>query len=541
MVTLRPYQQEVIDAFRDAWSSGIRRPAAVAATGAGKTCMFARIVGEWSAANPGRRAVVLVHTGELVEQTVGKLRDESPGMDVGVVKASRDGADADVVVASVQTLMRPGRAERIENVGLVIVDECHHYAAKAWRRVMERFGCFDDDGPLVAGFTATMVRSDARKLSAVWDKVVADVDILTLIEAGYLCDVRAKAIEIDGLDLGTVARRGGDFGESALSDALVESNADEGIVKAYLEHGEGRQAGLFAPTVAFARRCAAAFDRAGVPAAVVSGDTTDAERAETYAGYRAEKTRILCNCMVLTEGFDMPRMACCIIARPTQSPGLYIQMVGRVLRPHPGKADALVLDVVGVTSNHSLVGLVDLSPHASRPLDGESLAQAKERVERERTRRGGLLALDDMTAREVDLFRKSSLSWKQTRKGVWFLATRSEWFVLWPYGETFRVLGSFSPRSGGRFTQVLGSDMTREQAVAFAEERARGVEMSGSFSVAARGASWRKRKEISPSMSRFATGLGIAVTDDMRAGDVSDAIDVELASRYIDPKIKEVG
>jgi superfamily II DNA or RNA helicase len=534
-MTLRPYQRDVVDALSRAWRSGMQRPAAIAATGAGKTVMFAHMIGVWSVAHPGARAVVLVHREELAEQTVDKLRRVTPDLSTGVVKAERDETDATVVVASVQTLMRPGRAERIKDVGLVVVDECHHYAADAWRRVMERLGCFRDDGPLVAGFTATMVRSDTRKLSTVWQDAVANVDILTLIKAGHLCDVRARAIEIDGLDLASVARRGGDFADGSLSDALAESNADQGIVKAYVEHGENRQAILFAPSVRFATACARAFDAADIPAAVISAATPSPERSAIYAAYRAGHIRILANCGVLTEGFDMPQASCLLMARPTQAPGLYIQMVGRVLRTFPGKEDALVLDVVGVGENLGLVGLVDLSPEAVRPEDGESLGEALDRVQKLARRRGGHIPLEHMTARQVDLFDRSSGAWKQTHRGVWFLSTKEYTYVLWPYGDTFRVL-SYNNR-GSKRTVVVGVDLTMSSAMGLAEREAAADEGASSFSVASRSAPWRKRAP-SAAMLGFAARLEIDVDSDMRAGRVSDLIDVELASRYIDPRIK---
>lgn len=536
---LRPYQTEVISALKAAWTEGVRRPAAVAATGAGKTVMFSHLIEGWHRANPGRRAVVLVHREELAEQTVDKLHRTAPDLTTGVVKAKRDETDAVVVVASVQTLMRPGRVERIRDVGLVIVDECHHYAADAWRRVMERLGCFEDHGPLVAGFTATMVRSDERKLSAVWDDVVAEVDILTLIRAGYLCDVRAKAIEVDGLDLASVARRGGDFADGSLSDALLGSNANVGIVKAYAEHGEERQTILFAPTVAFARACAEAFDSAGVRAAVVSAATDSRERAAIYAAYRAGRIRVLANCGVLTEGFDMPQASCLIGARPTQAPGLYIQMVGRVLRTFPGKPDALVLDVVGNSETMNLVGLVDLSSELARPEDGESLLEALDRVQKAARRRGGNIPLELMTARQVDLFDHSSGAWKQTHKGVWFLPTVAHTYVLWPYGETFRVL-SYN-NQGSKQTSILCSDLTMSAAMAAAEEAAMDDEESfmESFSVASRHAPWRRRPASAATLA-FARRLEICVDDSMKGGEVSDLIAVELASRYIDPKVKEL-
>lgn len=535
--TLRPYQEDAVTALLKAWESGTRRPAVVAATGAGKTVMFAHLIAAWQLANVGRRTVVVVHTNELVEQTLNKVRDNAPHLSTGVVKAARDQITADVIVASVQTLRTKGRVERIADVGLVVVDEAHHYAAKEWRSVLERLGCFAPGGPVVAGFTATMVRADTAKLSTVWDKVVADIPILDLIRAGYLCDVRAKAIEIEGLDLATVSRqKGGDLADGSLSEAMIDAEADKGIVKAYTEHGEGRQAGLFAPSVEFARVCMEAFDTAGIPAAMISGATPLEERERIYADYRAGRVRILCNCMVLTEGFDMPQMACGIIARPTTNPGLYTQIVGRILRTFPGKDDALILDVVGVTDNLKLMSLVDLSPEAVKPQDGESLMEALERVRREKRRGGGALPLELMTARQVDMFNRSSVVWKQTFAGVWFLSTIVNTYVLWPYGETFRVL-SFN-NQGPRRTIIVARDLDMDTAVATAEREAEYDESGAAFSVADKGAAWRSRKASEKSVA-FAVSLGAAATPDMRGGQVSDLIDIAKVSRFIDAKLPE--
>lgn len=540
-VALRPYQEQAVTALLTAWKDGVRRPAVVAATGAGKTVMFAHLIARWSLANPGLRAVVIVHTNELVEQTLNKVRDNAPGLSTGVVKAGRDETDADVIVASVQTLMSKGRAERIAGVGLVVVDEAHHYAAKEWKSVLARLGCFREAGPVVAGFTATMVRADSAKLSRVWDSVVADVGILDLIRMGYLCDVRAKAIEIEGLDLATVARKtGGDFADGSLSEALSDTNADEGIVKAYIEHGEGRQAGLFAPTVAFARVCRDAFRRAGVTAELISGETPIGERERIYADYRAEKVSVLCNCMVLTEGFDMPQMACGIIARPTTNPGLYTQIVGRFLRTSPGKADALILDVVGVTKDMKLMSLVDLSPELVKPADGESLMEALERVRREKRRNGGVLPLELMTARQVDMFRRSSVVWKQTFAGVWFVSNMLRTYVLWPYGDgvTYQVV-SFA-KQGPRNPVVVVRDLDMDTAVSVAEREVLSDEGEASFSVASRGTSWRNRRASAKSVE-FARSLGAEATEDMKGGVVSDLIDTALVSGFVDPQLVKVG
>lgn len=539
--TLRPYQEDAVTALLKAWKDGIRRPAVVAATGAGKTEMFSHLIARWSVSHPGMRALVIVHTDELVGQTLDKVRKNAPRLSTGVVKAVRDETDADVIVASVQTLRVKGRAERLTRIGLVVVDEAHHYASREWRSVLERLGCFAEGGPVVAGFTATMVRADTRKLSTVWDDVVADIPILKLIRMGYLCDVRAKAIEIEGFDLATVSRKkGGDFADGSLAEVMIDVEADKGIVKAYVEHGEGRQAGLFAPSVEFARVCRDAFRTAGIAAEMVSGATPPEERRRIYADYRAERVRVLCNCMVLTEGFDMPQMACGIIARPTTNAGLYTQIVGRILRTSPGKADALILDVVGVTDNLKLMSLVDLSPEAVKPQDGESLMEALERVRREKRRSGGVLPLELMTAREVDMFDRSSVVWKQTFAGVWFVSNIVRTYVLWPYadGETFRVM-SFR-KQGARNTIVVAEDLDMDTAVATAEREALVDEESASFSVADKGAPWRHRRASAKSVA-MARSLGAEATEDMKGGEVSDLIDTALVSRFLDPQLVKVG
>lgn len=540
-MTLRPYQEEAVTALLKAWESDMRRPAVVAATGAGKTVMFAHLIAVWIMANPGMRAVVVVHTNELVEQTLNKVRKVAPHLSTGVVKAERDEVDADVIVASVQTLRTKGRVERLTNVGLVVVDEAHHYAAKQWKSVLERLGCFREAGPVVAGFTATMVRADKHKLSTVWDDVVADIPILKLIRMGYLCDVRAKVIEIEGLDLATVSKKaGGDFADGSLAEAMIDAEADKGIVKAYIDHGEGRQAGLFAPSVEFARVCRDAFRSAGITAEMVSGATPLEERERIYAEYRAGLVTILCNCMVLTEGFDMPQMACGIIARPTTNAGLYTQIVGRILRTHPGKADALILDVVGVSGNIKLMSLVDLSPEAARPEDGESLMEALERVRRQKRRSGGVLPLELMTAREVDMFERSSVVWKQTFAGIWFVSNLVRTYVLWPYsdGETFRVV-SFR-KQGPRDTIVVANDLDMGSALTVAEREALIDEDGGAFSVADKGASWRHKRASAKSVA-YAIGLGAEATEDMKGGQVSDLIDTAVVSRFVDPQLVKVG
>ncbi len=280
---LRSYQTLSIERIEAAWAAGTRRPAVVLPTAGGKTVIFAALIERWRARNPDRRVVVLAHRGELLEQAAEKLSDRMPDVTLGRVKADADETDAEVLLCSVQTLAVGGRAERLEGVGLVVCDEAHRFGAPEWKGVLTRLGCFDRDDVVTAGFTATMSRSDGG-LGSVWQEVVYTRDILRMIMDGHLCDVRGEAITVDGLDLAQVARkRGGDFADGSLSDAMLAVDAPALIAKAYTEHAGSRQGVIFGPTVAFAHAMSKALDAAGIPSAVISGETPDEVRRKLYA------------------------------------------------------------------------------------------------------------------------------------------------------------------------------------------------------------------------------------------------------------------
>jgi hypothetical protein len=177
---------------------------------------------------------------------------------------------------------------------------------------------------------------------------------------------------------------------------------------------------------------------------------------------------------------------------------------------------------------------VDLTPEAVKPADGESLMEALERVRKEARARGGVIPLELMTARQVDMFDQSSGAWKQTHKGVWFLPSQANTYVLWPYGDLFRVL-SYANR-GPKRTIVVAPESPMADAMLIAEREAVADDGAAAFSVASRNAPWRRRKASEKSV-QFARTLGATVTDDMKGGEVSDAIAVKLASTYIDPKL----
>lgn len=557
---LRDYQTDAIDAVQAAWAAGTKRPAVVLPTGMGKTVIFAELIR--IVHTRGGRPLVLVHRDELVRQTVAKVHTIAPGMTVGIIKAERQDTDQDVIVASVQTLGRRTRLAQVPagNFTAVIVDECHHAAADSYTRIMEYFGCFDTDLPVRAvGFTATMERGDSRALGDVWQEVVSTKDIMYGIEHGYLVDPLGRKVTVDGLDLGEVARSRGDWQDNDLGEALLASGAGDITAQAYLDEaqlpdGTLRKGILFAPTVKAAEGFAAAFTDAGIPTEVIVGETTVEDRQAIYRRVSAGTTRVIASCMVLTEGFDMPEMSCAVIARPTSRAGLYIQMVGRVLRPFPGKDDALVMDVVGVSQRHALACLADLMPGDHIVVnDGESLAEAVERTKRLRAGMAGMEIDGERSIEDVDLFHRSTSAWLKTNGGIWFLPTKLGYIFLapdtrptadvdsWLIGKTadqYRKAAAKSKRyaldsdddvRGDSWGWLRGAQGI-EYAMAFAEQYAEALDGS----VSSRKSSWRaKRNMPSPAQTGLAERLGIE-TFGMNKSQVSDAISTFYASRCLD-------
>jgi superfamily II DNA or RNA helicase len=545
---LRPYQNDALKAIHDGFHRGVKRTAVVLPTGSGKTVIFAHLCGEWRDLRANGivsgRVLILVHRDELIKQTVKKLHDDSPGLRVGVVKAEQnDHEDRDVIVASIQTVQKLYRLDQITAsgaIGLVIVDECHHAAAESYLTVLNALGCFSVFGGASAvGFTATLIRADKKALGTVWQEIVYQRDILDMIADGYLVDVKGKMVTVDGLSLKDVATRGGDFAIGSLSEALLSADAPKFAADAWQEHARDMPGVVFTPSVAVAQAFTEEFQSRGIPTAAIWGNMPSEERSAALAAAHNGTIKVLINCMVLTEGFDWPEASVCMIARPTTSGGLYVQMVGRVLRLFRGKSEALVLDIVGASRDHRLASLADLtSRRIETMVEGESLMEA---VVREREARNPKLADYAVGYEDVDLFKRSYAAWLQTKKGIWFVSTRESIYFVWVGSEPgLYRLGKRPLRlaKGQRVpTEWLKTDVTLETAMSWGSQLATNEDPD--YNVASRGASWR-RKDPSTRMVNYARRLGLG--DDiflgMSQGEVSELIDIHIASRMLDKAVR---
>jgi superfamily II DNA or RNA helicase len=233
-LALRPYQQDAIAAVEAALAEGIRRPLVFTPTGTGKTVIFSHLIKR----RPGR-TLVLAHRDDLIEQAATKLRLVDPTVKLGIVKAEQDEVDAPVVLASVQTLCRPTRLARLRaDFSTIVVDEAHHATAPSYRRILTHVGSFEPCGPLTLGVTATAERGDGTGLDAVWQAIVFQLELLPMIEQGYLCDLRAIQVQIQ-VDLDQVHTRAGDFIDSEMEDVLRSAQAPALAAAAYHAYATG--------------------------------------------------------------------------------------------------------------------------------------------------------------------------------------------------------------------------------------------------------------------------------------------------------------
>jgi superfamily II DNA or RNA helicase len=587
MLRLRPYQEQAIEALRERWKEAdARRLAIVLPTGGGKTVVFAHLSKIVLDAAPDKRVVVLVHTDELVRQAVDKIKKHAPGLIVGVVKAKENEVRADVIVASVQTLRSPGRMRQINHVAVVVVDECHHAVARTYMSILEHFGCFRPDGARAVGFTATLVRGDDKSLGLVWQDVAFTRSISWMVRKGYLIPPRGKAVAVPDLDLRNVKATKKDFREGELGEALADSLAPELIVEAFREHAADRKGILFAPTVASAEVFAEAFNEADIVCEVVHGGLAQDVRDAILDRHRAGLTRVVANCMVLTEGYDDPEVSCIIIARPTKSKGLYIQMVGRGLRVDVAREyadqDCIILDVVGANSTHDLCSVIDLSEKALDPEKAKSGKTLTELEDEFDAGEGVGTDAPEFYTGPVEVKDFDPLGAK-SRSKVWITTRDRTYFV--PAGKDAYVFIMEYP-SRGRWSVAFASKDSRtalydcpaldapgkacacgnrckpkqvgmtahralelEEAMSWAEDLA--VDMGADTLVLAnKNAPWRNRK-ASDALVKYARGLGIklegetdpvtgAFTCSEKAGKVSDAVTKIVGSDRIDPLVRAV-
>jgi DNA repair protein RadD len=376
MTELRDYQNAIIDDLDRAIAAGHRRILLVAPTGSGKTVIGAEII---------RQAcidvLVLAHRREIVTQTHRKLLDN--GVRAGIIQAGVDERPLErVQVASIATLWsRAFRSDamRRPTARILIIDEAHRSPARTYRKIVEGY-----PDAILIGLTATPCRGDGRGLGGIYEVMIQCPQVAELVEQKLL--VPALVYAPVNPDLRGVQTRQGDYVESQLADRMDREKLIGDIVTHWHKFGGARKTVVFACSVAHSIHLRDEFCRSGVRAEHIDGSTKADERDAILGALAAGEIDVVSNCMVLTEGWDMPDAGCCVLARPTKKMGLYRQMIGRVLRPAPGKTNAIILDHSGAVFRHGLP-----EDHVEWTLDPDTYADSPAHQLRQRKTGGGLV------------------------------------------------------------------------------------------------------------------------------------------------------
>lgn len=348
---LRPYQKEAKESIFAEWEKGIKRTLLVLPTGCGKTIVFAKVTEE--CVRSGGRVLILAHRGELLDQAADKIY-KATGLGCATEKAEQTclGSWFRVTVGSVQSLMREKRLGQFPSdyFGTIIIDEAHHCLSDSYQRVLGHFG-----DAKVLGVTATPDRGDMRNLGEFFESLAYEYTLPKAIKSGYLSPIKALTIPLR-MDLTGVGVQAGDFKAGDIGTALDPYLYQ--IASEMAEHCRGRKTVVFLPLVKTSQKFRDILNEEGFRAAEVNGESTD--RAEILEAFDRGDYDVLCNSMLLTEGWDCPSVDCIVVLRPTKVRSLYSQMVGRGTRLYPGKDHLLLLDFLWHTERHELCHPADL-------------------------------------------------------------------------------------------------------------------------------------------------------------------------------------
>lgn len=342
---LRSYQSEAKAAIFEEWDKGVKRTLLVLPTGCGKTIVFAKVAED--CVRRGNRVLIMAHRGELLDQASDKI-GKATGLGCATEKAEETclGSWFRIVVGSVQSLMREKRLKQfpMDYFDTIIIDEAHHCLSDSYQKILDYF-----KGANILGVTATPDRGDMRNLGECFDSLAYEYTLPKAIKAGFLSPIKALTIPLQ-LDLSGVGMQSGDFKSGDLATALdpyLYQIADE-----MEKHCKDRKTVVFLPLVKTSQKFRDILNEKGFKAAEVNGDSKD--RAEILAAYERGDYNVLCNSMLLTEGWDCPSVDCIVVLRPTKVRSLYSQMVGRGTRLFPGKDHLLLLDFLWHTERHEL-------------------------------------------------------------------------------------------------------------------------------------------------------------------------------------------
>ncbi|KAI1180721.1 P-loop containing nucleoside triphosphate hydrolase protein [Nemania sp. FL0916] len=395
-VRLREYQEECIQSVLTSLQQGHKRVGISLATGAGKTVVFTQLIDRIKPSSKyATRTLILAHRRELVEQAARHCSNAYPDKTIEIEMGNAHASGrADITVASIQSIISGDRISKFDpkRFKLVLVDEAHHIVAPGYLHTLEHFGLREKRkvSPFLVGVSATFSRFDGLRLGTAIDEIVYHKDYVDMIEEKWLSDVVFTTVESTA-DISKVkSGANGDFQPGELSKVINTSEINEITVRSWLARAAGRKSTLvFCADLAHVAGLTQTFRQHGIDARFVSGDTPKLDRSDRLSAFKKGEFPVLVNCGVFTEGTDIPNIDCVVLARPTRSRNLLVQMIGRGMRLHAGKTNCHIIDMVsslatGIATTPTLFGL-DPSEIVKEVSVGD-MKDMKERQEAEKLR-----------------------------------------------------------------------------------------------------------------------------------------------------------
>ncbi|KAK6957876.1 hypothetical protein Daesc_000665 [Daldinia eschscholtzii] len=461
-IRLRDYQEECIQSVLTSLKSGHKRLGISLATGSGKTVIFTQLIDRIKTeSDEADQTLILAHRRELVEQAARHCTSAYPHktveIEMGNIRAS---GTADITIASIQSINSGDRISKFDprRFKLVLVDEAHHIVAPGYLRTLEHFGLDKkrDDSPALVGVSATLSRADGLRLGAAIDEVVYHKDYVDMIGDKWLSDVIFTTVEstADISDVGTSST--GDFQTRELSRVVNTKQVNEITVRSWLAKASERKSTLvFCVDLAHIDGLVKTFRDFGVDARFVTGETPKVERSETLEAFRRQEFPVLVNCGVFTEGTDIPNIDCVVLARPTRSRNLLVQMIGRGMRLHPDKKDCHIIDMVsslsiGIVTTPTLFGL-DPSELVEKATvsDLQQLKTAKETVDVKIRRKISFVEYDSIFDLIADTSGERHI--RAISQHAWVQVGPNKWILSGPNGTYIRLEKEQSQNGEGKY------------------------------------------------------------------------------------------
>lgn len=525
MLEPRPYQLECLEAINEFRSRGITRQLCNLPTGTGKTVVFSLLAKELNT-----RTIIIAHTEELIVQAKEKLEIVWPEAKIGIVKAGSDEIGAQIVIASIQTICRDKRLEKLKEQGfkLMIIDECHHGAAESYTKVIRELGFMDDDpNKLLVGVTATPKRGDGLSLGSIFQEIVFESSIGTMIRAGYLSNLVGKQI-FTKVALENVGIKHGDFIQSELAKTVNIDSRNRLIVLTHTQYANERKKTLvFGVDVQHAKDLSALFNEHGISSKAVYGAMDKTERKLILKEFTEGKIQVLTNCQLLTEGFDEPSLDCIIMARPTKSIALFTQMIGRGTRTYPLKKDCLILDFCDNAGRNGLCNFKNTLDSAVTPIFGVGCDEGDEQYEvsgDEELAEGNLskeVAAYLDRIQDIEFFDSSKFAWILIGDS-WHLNLGQNRDVWVRHGNGgYHVVA----QSDGDLVHLSNRLLPLDYALGLSEDWARRQTTKSAW--ARKDAPWRSQP-ASPKQIEALARMGISVDPKISKGEAAQILDARM-------------